>query len=271
MNLLSLSATIQAQESNDDVDLSDWLNIAQDDIEPRFNSVTKQFLSTLSATVFSGGDPYSLLGFQCPVTRRIVSDGIVATYRAEIIVNRSPSLRGLYTIKSEAYEVSGPRTTTKIKSGEILTNGRKSIELGWLPISLTVAQEYPAVPIISWKQENGFLYLDTAEYAALFARGVAEVDIWTVIVDHKQGEDLPDSSIAVVAEWGAGNKVNGEHLIPGCATAMFRECPNNIINTDGTLPEGKKWDNASKNPPQKIPYIDGCTGNVIGHQHTITG
>lgn len=269
MKSLNVSATIQAQESGDDQDKSDWLNITQDDIDPRFNSVTKQFLSSLSATVFSGGDPYWLLGFQCPVTRRIVPGGVIATYRAEIIVNRSPSLEGLYTIKSGAYEVSGPRRTTKIKSGEILTNARKSIELGWLPISLMVTQEYPITPRINWKQDNGFLYLDTAEYAALFAHGVAEVDIWTVIVDHQQGEDFPDTSISVVAEWGADNKVTGEHLIPGCATSMFNQCPNNMINTDGILPEGQKWIDVSSNPPDRIPYIDGCTGKTIGHKTTI--
>lgn len=264
--LLSATTTITAAEPDDGTgdDTSDWINITQDDIDPRFESVTKDFLATLAATVFSGGDPYSLLTHDCPVTRRITPDGVVASYKAEVIVNRSPSLRGEYTLTAGGYEVTGPRQSTRNKSGSLLTNARKVIELGWLPMTMTVTQEYPITPLLTWTQDNGYLYPDHADYFALFVRGTAEVDVWTVLVDHQQGESFPDAEIPVTAEWGDDNTVDGEIQIPGCVRAAFNECPKNSIGVGGPDPEQEKWTDIQLNPcPPRVCYKNGCTGEII--------
>lgn len=259
MPWIGLSAVVTAPEPTDGTgtDKSDWLNITQDDIDPRFNIADQEFISALAATVFSGGDPYSLLTHNCPVSRRITPDGVVASYRAEVIVNRSPFLEGQYTLTAGQYEVTGPRSATKLKTGTILTEGKKVIELGWLPLSLSVTQDYPASPLLAWHQENGYLYLDRAEYAILSLRGLATVDIWTVLVEHQQGEDFPDSSIPVRAEWGTDNRVDGEILIPGCVLDALRECPKkNIFGGDSD-----HWTDIQLNPcPPRDGYKNGCTG-----------
>ena len=267
MAWISISAVVSAAEPIDDDDSSSWLNITQDDIDPRFETVTSDFLATLVATVSSGGDPYSLLTHNCPVTRRITADGVVASYRARVIVNRSASLTGAYTLTAGNYEVIGQRQSTRLKSGDLLTDGRKIIELGWLPISLTVTQEYPPSPILTWSQDNGYLYLDHAEYAALYITGMAEVDIWEVLVEHQQGESFPDSSITVTAEWGVGNKVDAEIRIPGCVVDAFNECPKDSTvggGVGGVDPDQKKWNEIQLNPsPPRTCYQDGCTGKII--------
>jgi len=264
---LTGSTVISAIEPDDGTgsDTSDWLNITQDDIDPRFDSADGDFISTLAATVFAGGDPYSMLTHNCPVTRRITPDGVVASYRAEVIVNRSPSLAGLYTLSAGEFDVTGPRQGTRNKSGPLLTEGKKIVELGWLPISLSVTQEYPILPRLSWRRDNGYLYFDLAEYAALYLRGIAEVDIWTVLVEHQQGQDFPDSSIPVVAEWGDDNKVNGELLIPGCVQEAFNECPKSIFAGGGAGVGGPDpWTNLLLNPcVPRTCYKDGCTGKII--------
>lgn len=260
MPWIGLSAVVTAPEPDDGTgtDSSDWLNITQDDIDPRFDYADGDFISTLAATVFAGGDPYSLLTYNCPVTRSITSDGIVASYRAEVIVNRSPSLEGIYTLSAGEYEVNGPMKGTRNKSGQLLTDAKKIIELGWLPILLSVTQEYPILPRLEWEQDNGYLYLNQAEYAAFYLRGIAEVDIWTVLVEHQQGQDFPDSSIPVHAEWGTDNRVDGELLIPGCVQEAFNECPS--TSTDGT----DSWTNLLLNPcVPRTCYKDGCTGEII--------
>jgi hypothetical protein len=261
---LTGSTVISATEPGDGTgsDTSDWLNITQDAVDPRFDSADIDFISTLAGTVFSGGDPYSLLTHNCPVTRRITPDGVVASYRAEVIVNRSPSLAGLYTLSAGEFEVTGPRQGTRNKSGPLLTDGKKVVELGWLPISLSVTQEYPSTPRLSWRMDNGYLYLDIAAYAALYLRGIAEVDIWTVLVEHQQGQEFPDRSIPVVAEWGADNKVDGELLIPGCVKEAFSQCPKSLFaggGTGGTDP----WTNIILNPsPPRTCFRNGCTGKI---------
>ena len=264
---LTGSTVISATEPGDGTgsDTSDWLNITQEAIDPRFDSADSDFISTLTATVFSGGDPYSLFTHNCPVTRRITPDGVVASYRAEVIVNRSPSLDGVYTLSAGEFEVTGPKKDTRKKSGPpLLTEGKKVVELGWLPISLSVTQEYPALPRLSWRRDNGYLYFDLAEYAALYLRGVAEVDIWTVLVEHQQGQEFPDSSIPIVAEWGADNKVDGELLIPGCVKEAFNQCPKRLFaasGTGGTDP----WTEMLLNPcPPRDCFRDGCTGKIDG-------
>lgn len=266
MSFLNLSATITAPEPGDGTgtDQSDWLNITQDKIDPRFDSVTSDFLSTLYATVSSGGDPYSLVNHDCPVSRRITTDGVVASYRGEIIVNRSRSLEGLYELSAGQYDITGPRTGFKNKSGQLITDGRKVVELGWLPLSLSVTQEYPLFPQVDWIQDNGYLYLTLAEYYALFLRGTAEVDIWTVHVDHQQGQNFPDSEIAITATWGDDNKVDGTHKIPGCTLDTFNECPKDFFGIGGQDPEQTKWKDMTLNPsPPRKCYQDGCTGETV--------
>ena len=272
MPWIGLSNVITAQEPNDGTgtDKSDWLNITQDNIDPRFNIADQNFISTLAATVFSGGDPYSLLTYNCPVTRRITADGVVASYRAEVIVNRSSSLEGKYTLTAGngQYDVTGPRSATKPKTGNLLTDGKKVIELGWLPLSLSVSQAYPASTPLAWEQKNGYLYLDRGEYAILSLNGLATVDIWTVLVEHQQGESFPDSSIPVRAIWGADNRVDSEILVPGCVNEAFNECPKNILGVGGVDPEGKKWTDIQLNPcPPRIAYKDGCTGKIIRYDY----
>lgn len=267
MPSMSASTEISVADTIDDNDASSWLNITQDNIDPRFESATGEFLSALMATVFSGGDPYSLLAHQCPVHRRITNDGVVASYKAHVIVNRSPSLEGAYSLTADAYEVTGPRRSTRMKSGSLLTDKKKVIELGWHPLSISVAQEYPTTPRIDWLQENGYLYLDSAEYAALYVTGISDVDVWEVLVEHTQGESFPDSSITVTAEWGANNKVDHEILIPGCVLDAFNECPKDAAvngGVGGTDPDQKKWTSIQLNPsPPTTCYQDGCTGAII--------
>lgn len=266
MKVINLSSVISASSVDSDggVDKSDWLNIVQDEIDPRFEMATSDFISTVAATTFSGGDPYSLLTFDCPVTRTITSDGVVASYEAIVIVNRSQSLEGRYTLSARKYSVSGPRKETRTKSGSILTEKRKSIELGWLPLQIAVTQEYPADPHLSWKQENGYLYLDQAAYAALFVQGIADVDVWSVFVEHLQGDSFPDSSIIVTAKWGDGNEVDAEIKIPGCVLDTFRECQSHSVGIGGIDPQQKKWTDWRLNPclPKECFY-DGCTGKKI--------
>lgn len=266
MQTITGGTVISAIEPDDGTgtDGSDWLNITQDDIDPRFNSADHNFISTLAATVFSGGDPYSVLTHNCPVTRRITPDGVVASYRATVIINRSPSLAGKYTLTAEEYEVTGPVVSMRSKSGPILTDSKKVIELGWLPVSLSVQQEYPSTPVLSWMQDNGYLYLDQAEYAALFVRGMAEVDLWTVLIEHQQGESFPDSSVPVIAALDTDNQVHGELLIPGCVLDAFNECPRDGLGPGGTDPDQEKWTDIQLNPcAPRVCYKDGCTGEII--------
>lgn len=264
-NQLQGSTVITAPEPNRDTALTDWLNLQQDKIDERFSSVTTQKFRQMMIAAITGGNPYDVLTSQCPVRRRATPDGVVASYTATVLVNRSASLEGEYTLVCEGYEVKGPYKRTRQKSGELWTDGKEVVELGWLPLSFTARQTYGPNSPLTWEQSNGFFYPSSAEYALFWVSGLAEVDVWEILVEHQQGHEFPDSSVLVEAYWGENEYDSLEVKIPGCVLDAFNECPENKAGStpgDGTTdPSGEYW--IEFNAGTKYVYYNACTGELL--------
>lgn len=253
---IGANTVIQAAEPDQDTALTDWLNLAQDKIDARFDAVTTSKFRQMLQAVVSGGSPYDLLTDQCPVRRRPTPDGVVASYIATVLVNRSASLEGNYTLVCEGYEVKGPYKRTRQKGGELWTDAKEVIELGWLPLSFTARQTSGPNPPLPWEQSNGFFYPSSAEYALFWVSGLAEVDVWTILVEHQQGQEFPDKTVLVEAYWGENEYESLEVKIPGCVLDAFNECPKNKSD-----PTGEYW--ITLNAGIRYIYYNACTGELL--------
>ncbi len=260
MPTVNHTETITAK-STGDAALTDWLHISQDRIDERFNSVTVQKLRQMLGVIMGGGSPYDVLTQQCPVRRRVTPDGVIASYTATVLVDRSASLEGKYNLTCDGYEVRGPYKTTRSKAGEIWTEGREVVELGWLPRTFTARQTWgPTIPL-TWTQENGFFHPEAGE-AMFKVSGTADLDRWTILVEHQQGQPFTDTSLPVDAWWGDNQQAHGEILIPGCVLAALKECPN--LSTGGLGDDdpatGEYWFQLN---PTRYVYYNGCTGEIL--------
>lgn len=263
-NYLQASTVIGAMEPNQDTALTDWLNINQDKIDERFNSVTTAKFRQMVIAAITGGSPYDVLTDQCPVRRRTTPDGVVASYTATVLVNRSATLDGQYNLVCEGYDVRGPYKRYRQKGGELWTEAKEIIELGWLPLSFSARQDYGPTPPLSWEQENGFFYPSSAEYALFWVSGVAEVDVWEILVEHQQGEKFPDKTVLSEVYWGENEYEALEVKIPGWVLSAFNECPKSgAIDGDGSGggdPSGEYWIQLN---PTRFIYYNACSGDFL--------
>jgi hypothetical protein len=253
-NVLQGSTVVAAPEPNQDTALTDWLNLEQDKIDERFNSVTTQQFRQMVIALITGGSPYDVLTDQCPVRRRTTPDGVVASYTATVLVNRSASLEGKYTLVCEGYEVRGPYKQTRQKAGELWTDAKEVIELGWLPISFAARQDWGPNPPLTWEQSNGFFYPSDADHALFWVSGVADVDVWEILVEHQQGNDFPDKKVLAEAYWGENEYELLEVKIPGCVLSAFNQCAN-------TGTGGEYW--FELNAKTRYIYYNACTGELL--------
>lgn len=265
VNQLAAGAVVTATEPNQDTALTDWLNLQQDEIDERFNSVAPQKFRQILIAAITGGSPYDVLTDQCPVRRRTTPDGVIASYIATVVVNRSASLEGEYNLICEGYEVEGPSRQYRKKGGELWTDAREVIELGWLPLSFSARQEWGPNSPLAWEQSDGFFYPSAAEYALFWVSGIAEMDIWEVLVEHQQGQEFPDKTVLVEAYWGENEYESLEVKIPACVLDAFNECPENKAGStpgDGTTdPSGEYW--IELNAGTRYIYYNACTGELL--------
>ena len=265
MDHLIQSATITAKEPSRDTSLTDWLNLEQDQINERFNSVTAQKFRQMINAAITGGSPYDVLANQCPVRRRTTPEGVVASYTVTVLVNRSASLEGEYNLVCDGYEVRGPYKRFRKKGGELWTDAKEVIELGWLPLSFAAKQDNGPNPPLTWEQSNGFFYPSAAEYALFWVSGLAEVDVWEILVEHQQGQKFPDKTVLAEAYWGENEYESLEVKIPGCVLSAFNECPKSgVTNGDGSGggdPSGEYW--IELNARTRYVYYNACTGELL--------
>lgn len=252
-NVLQGSTVIAALEPNQDPALTNWLNLEQDKIDERFNSVTIQKFRQMFMVAITGGNPYDVLKDQCPVRRRTTPDGVVASYTATVLVNRSTSLEGQYNLVCDGYEVKGPYKRTRRKRGELWTDAKEVVELGWLPRTFSAWQSTGPRPPLTWTQSNGFFYPSSAEYALFEISGLAEVDVWEILVEHQQGQSFQDSSVIAEAYWGANEYETIEVKIPGCVLSAFNECSDES--------SGEYW--FELNAGTRYVYYNSCTGELL--------
>lgn len=264
-NILRYGNVINTSEPNRDTVMTDWLNLEQDRIDERFNSVTTQKFRQMVIATITGGSPYDVLTDQCPVSRRTTPDGVVASYTATVIVNRSASLEGQYNLVCDGYEVSGPTRRSRRKGGELWTDAKEVVELGWLPLSFSARQEWGPIPALTWEESNGFFYPSAADYALFWVSGLAEVDVWKILIEHQQGQEFPDKTVLVEAYWGENEYESLEVNIPGCVLDAFNECPKSkagSIPGDGTTdPSGEYW--IELNSKTRYVYYNACTGEIL--------
>ncbi len=252
MENISANAIITTQEPNQDSALTQWLNITQDKIPEQFESVTTSKFRQMVIALVTGGSPYDVMTDQCPVRLRNTPDGVVASYTATVLVNRSANLEGEYNLVCDGYEVTGPSKGYREKGGELFTDSKEVIELGWLPLPLTFFARQQTGPHLTWEQSNGYFYLSEGKPVLYWVSGTAEVDIWEILVEHQQGQEFPDSTVLAEAYWGENEYTSFEAKIPGCALDAFKKCPG----TDNGDFIGFEY-------ATRYIYYDSCRGHLI--------
>ena len=248
VNYISASTVIDAGGFPID---KEWLNIIPPE---QYNPTDSNMISMMLSALAAGGSPSDISDTVCPavITYDAAGNRSKLEYTAQVRINRAPSLHGNYDLTCENPDctISGPVLDQMDRYGDVQTEGRDRIQLGWLPEdkTLKIVQVWPTWPDMDIQQSDGIIYTDKQLYALLFVSGIAVIDRWNVKLTHdfSTDGDIP-SSVTVRAAWGQDREVTAEVPIPKCAADKGKS----------TTPQ------LNPTKPTRTIYYDRCRGPVL--------